>query len=154
MRHGPIEREVEMAGIVATAEIDVAASPERVWSALTDPDEIQQYMFGTRVETDWQPGHSIRWKGEWEGKPYEDKGTVVSCEPERSLVVTHFSPLTGQDDVPENYHTLTYSLAANEGGTHVSLSQDNNGSDEEAQHSQENWAMMLGGLKKHVENGG
>lgn len=143
-----------MAGIVATAEIDIAATPDRVWAALTEPDQVKEYMFGTQLETDWQPGSPIRWKGEWEGKPYEDKGEVVEVEPERSLVVTHFSPLGGQDDVPENYHTLTYALTPDGDGTHVSLSQDNNGSEDEAKHSQENWSTMLGGLKKFVENDG
>jgi uncharacterized protein YndB with AHSA1/START domain len=147
-------KEVGMTGIVATSEIDVAAPPDRVWSALTDPDEIKQYMFGTQVETDWVPGSPIRWKGEWEGKPYEDKGTVVRVEEPRELVVTHFSPMTGQEDVPENYHTVSYELAANADGTHVTLNQDNNGSEDEAQHSQENWSMMLGGLKKHLEGDG
>ena len=45
-----------MAGIVATAETDIIASPARVWSALTDPAQIKRYMFGSEVETDWKPG--------------------------------------------------------------------------------------------------
>ncbi|MFL6100287.1 MAG: SRPBCC domain-containing protein [Actinomycetales bacterium] len=142
-----------MAGIVATAEVDVAAPPEAVWAALTDPEQVKQYMFGTELETDWQPGSPIRWKGEWEGKPYEDKGSVVRVDPQRELVVTHFSPMTGQEDVPQNYHTVSYELTAGDGGTHIALSQDNNGSEEEARHSRDNWSMMLAGLKKFLENG-
>jgi uncharacterized protein YndB with AHSA1/START domain len=142
-----------MAGHIATAEIDIAASTDRVWDALTDPDQVEKYMFGSRVESDWQTGSPIVWKGEWEGKPYEDKGTVVEVDPERTLVVTHFSPLSGQDDVPENYHTLTYELRAEGKSTHLSLSQDNNASAEEAAHSQENWQTMLDGIKKVVETG-
>jgi uncharacterized protein YndB with AHSA1/START domain len=142
-----------MTGIVATAEIDIDAQPERVWAALTEPDQIEAYMFGTRVETTWAVGSPIVWKGEWEGKPYEDKGEIVEVEPGRRLTVTHFSPLTGQPDVPESYHTLTYELTGREGRTRVSLSQDNNPTEEAAEHSRGNWAMMLRALKEHVERG-
>ena len=99
-----------MEDLVATAETEIDAPPSSVWRALTDPDVIEQYMFGARVVTDWQPGSSIVWKGEYEGKAYEDKGEVLEVVPERRLKVTHFSPLGGEDDVPENYHTLTYEL--------------------------------------------
>jgi hypothetical protein len=67
------------------------------------------------------------------------------------LSVTHFSPTTGQDDVPENYHTLVYTLTPVDDGTHVTLTQDNNGSDEEAQRSTENWQQALEGIKAHAE---
>jgi uncharacterized protein YndB with AHSA1/START domain len=142
-----------MNGIVATASIDIAAPATRVWAALTEPDQIAAYMFGSRVETDWEVGHPITWNGEWEGKPYQDKGQVLAYDEPERLSVTHFSPLTGQDDVPENYHTLVYELDENDDVTTVSLSQDNNGSEEEADHSRANWQMMLDGLKKVVEQG-
>jgi len=140
-----------MNGIVATASIEIEAPASRVWTALTEPDQIAAYMFGSRVETDWEVGHPITWNGEWEGKPYQDKGQVLAYDEPERLSVTHFSPLTGQDDVPENYHTLVYELGENDGVTTVSLSQDNNGSEEEAEHSRANWQMMLDGLKKQVE---
>jgi uncharacterized protein YndB with AHSA1/START domain len=142
-----------MAGIVATAEIDVDASPKRVWHALTDPDQIKQYMFGSQVETDWKPGSRIVWKGEWEGKPYEDKGEVIAVEPEKTLEVTHFSAMSGAEDKPENYHRLTYRLEPRGEQTHVELSQDNNPDESAAQHSQQNWEAMLSGLKDVVEKG-
>ncbi|HEX2426498.1 MAG TPA: SRPBCC domain-containing protein [Gaiellaceae bacterium] len=142
-----------MADYVATAETEIDASPKKVWTALTDPDEIEKYMFGSHVVTDWKPGSSIVWKGEYEGKKYEDKGEILEVEPERRLKLTHFSPLSGQEDVPENYHTLVYELESRGDKTRVALSQDGNRTEEAAQHSQSNWEKMLSGLKEVVENG-
>ena len=136
---------------IATVETEVEAPASRVWAALTDPDVIERYMFGARVVTDWKPGSSIVWKGEYEGKPFEDKGEVLEVVPEQRLKVTHFSPLSGEDDIPENYHTVTYELESDNGTTHVSLSQDNNPSAEAAEHSRANWEKMLSGLKATVE---
>jgi uncharacterized protein YndB with AHSA1/START domain len=140
-----------MAGHVATAAVEISASRDRVWTALTDPEQIEKYMFGSRVVTDWERGSSIAWKGEYQGKAYEDKGKILEIEPERRLKVTHFSPLSGKEDVPANYHTLTYELEQRGEKTRVSLSQDNNGSEEEAEHSKGNWEKMLTGLKEVVE---
>jgi uncharacterized protein YndB with AHSA1/START domain len=136
---------------VATAEIEIEASPPEVWAALTDPELIKQYMFGSQVVTDWKQGSPIVWKGEYEGKEYEDKGEILEIERERRLKVTHFSPLSGDGDRPENYHTLLYELEESGRTTHVSLSQDNNPSKEAAEHSQANWEKMLAGLKRVVE---
>jgi len=140
-----------MTGQVATAETEIDASPEEVWKALTDPELIARYMFGSRVETDWQVGSPILWKGEYEGESYEDKGEILAIEPEHRLDVTHYSPLGGAEDLPENYHTLSYVLEADGPRTRLSLSQDNNGSEEEAQHSQAMWEQVLDGLKQVAE---
>ena len=140
-----------MPDFVARAETEIDAKPAQVWDALTDADLIEKYMFGSRVETDWKVGSPITWKGEYEGKAYEDKGEVVAIEPGRRLEVTHFSPLSGKDDRPENYHRLVYELEERNGVTHVSLSQDNNPTEEAAEHSRANWEKMLAGLKQVVE---
>lgn len=140
-----------MSGLVATAQTMIDATPEQVWAALTDPEQIKKYMFGTEVTTDWQPGSAIVWQGEYEGKPYQDKGEIVAVESGRRMVLTHYSPLSGQPDVPENYHTLTYDLAASGAGTELSLSQDNNASPEEVEHSTAMWTQMLAGIKNVVE---
>jgi uncharacterized protein YndB with AHSA1/START domain len=141
-----------MADHVATAESEIDAPPSQVWAALTDPEQIKKYMFGSQVETDWRPGSPIVWKGEYEGKGYEDKGEILEFEPERRLKVTHFSPLSGQEDVPENYHTLVYELEEHGARTRVSLSQDKNPTVEAAEHSRANWEQMLSGLKQVVES--
>jgi uncharacterized protein YndB with AHSA1/START domain len=142
-----------MAGYVATARIEIQASPERVWQVLLDPVATKEFMFGSEVETDWQVGSPITWTGEYEGKAYQDKGQVLAVEPGRRLQVTHYSPMSGQPDVPENYHTLTYELSGGNGTTELSLSQDNNASEEEAEHSRGMWEMLVQGVKKVAEAG-
>ena len=140
-----------MRGYVASAEVDISAPCSEVWKGLTDPDLIAQYSFGSVVETDWQPDSPIFWNGQYEGKPFQDKGTVLVVEPGQHLEVTHFSPLSGQDDVPENYHRVSYDLVQESDVTHLTLNQDGNGSQQEAEHSARNWQLMLAGLKKVVE---
>ncbi len=137
--------------LIAKASISINAPSVQVWKALVDPKAIQQYMFGTNVVSDWREGGPIVWKGEWRGKPYEDKGVILQFKPGRTLQYSHFSPLSGVPDKPENYHTVTVELSGNGNQTHVSLSQDKNASEEERAESEKNWGMMLAGLKKFVE---
>ncbi|MCL4562872.1 MAG: SRPBCC domain-containing protein [Chloroflexi bacterium] len=108
-------------------------------------------MFGADVVTDWKEGSPILYKGLWQGKPFEDKGWVVKVVPERLLITTHWSPLSGVPDAPENYHMVGYRLTPHEGGTRLVLTQDNNASKEEKTHSENNWNMMLATLKRLVE---
>ena len=141
-----------MTGIVATAEADIHASPQRVWAALTEPGQIAAYMGGSRVETTWQAGSPITWSGEYDGHAYQDKGEVLSYDEPRLLSVTHYSPLMGQDDRPGNYHTLVYTLTAVGDITRLSLTQDGCADEAQAEQFSRNWQQMLEGLKTHVES--
>jgi len=136
---------------VAHAETIIARPADKVWNALTDPALIKKYMFGTTVVSDWKEGSNISWKGEWEGKAYEDKGKILRMEPGKKLQYSHFSPLSGLDDKPENYHTVTITLAENNNVTNVRLEQDNNPDEKAKEHSEKNWTMMLASLKKLLE---
>ena len=138
--------------LIASASVIVAAGPKRVWEALTDPAQIKQYMFGSDVTSDWRVGSTITYAGEYEGKKYEDHGEILEMSPPKVLRTTHFSPLSGQPDVPENYHELAYTLEPVGEGTRVQLTQDNNGSDEEVEHSAANWQQMLESLRSVVES--
>lgn len=140
-------------GLVARAEVAVKATAERVWRALTDPAELKQFMFGSTVESTFRKGAPITFAGEWQGKPYKDKGEILAVEPNRLLSYSHYSPMMGKPDRPENYHTVTITLAPASGGTRVTLEQDNNDSEQARAHSAKNWEMMLAGLKKQVDGG-
>ena len=105
-------------------------------------------MFGTDVVSDWKEGSSIVWKGEWEGKVYEDTGKILKVEKEQMIQYSHFSPLSGQPNLPENYHIVSIELSGNRRETTISLSQDNNTTEGAREHSEKNWQMMLESLKK------
>jgi uncharacterized protein YndB with AHSA1/START domain len=143
--------------ITAEATIEIDASPSEAWRSLTDPARIKQYYLGADVETDWQVGSPITFKGEWEGKPYEDKGEILVVEPERKLAYSHFSPMSGKPDAPENYHVVEVTLDEREGATRVTLRQSNlegGATDEDRANRddyEKNWKQMLEGLKKTTE---
>ncbi len=137
--------------LIAKASVTVNAPKAKVWNALVRPEAIKQYMFGTNVVSDWREGSPIIWKGEGQGKSYEDKGEILQFKPERTLQYSHFSPLSGLPETRENYHTVTIEVSGEGPQTRVSLAQDNNPSEKARDHSQEMWEMMLVALKKFVE---
>jgi uncharacterized protein YndB with AHSA1/START domain len=138
-------------GPIAKAAIFINSPASRVWEALTNPDLIKQYLFGTQVTTDWKVGSPITYTGTWEGKVYEDKGKILQVEPGKLLVSTFWSSLSGLPDVPESYQTVRYELSPEGGGTRLTVTQDNNATPEAASHSEQNWNLVLDGLKKILE---
>ena len=138
-------------GLIAEAKVTIEAGSARVWSALTDPAQIKQYLFGTEATSDWQVGSSVTYKGVWQGTPYEDKGTVLEAEPGKKLVSTYWSGMSGKPDVPENYVTVTYEMHEQDGETEVTIAQDGNADEESRDHAAANWSMVLGEMKKLIE---
>jgi len=139
-----------MANNVATAEARIAAPAGQVWQALTDPESIREWMSGSDVRTTWNVGGPITWTGEYDGHAYQDKGQVIEFDPPRRLVVTHYSPLMGGDDVPENYHRVSYDLTEVDGATTITLRQDGNDSAQQAEQFSANWQRMLDRLREIV----
>jgi uncharacterized protein YndB with AHSA1/START domain len=135
----------------ATATTVAAAPLESVWHAITDPATIARYFYGTQVETDWKQGSPIVYRGEWEGKPYEDKGVILEIEPPVKLVSSYYSPLSGKPDEPASYQNVSYVLAAEGAGTRVTITQDGCADAAEAERMAANWSATLDGLKQVVE---
>ena len=137
--------------LIAKVSIVLDAPVEKVWDALTNPALIKQYMFGTNVTSSWVVGSPIVWKGEWQGKLYEDKGTILRADRGQVLEYSHYSPLSGKPDIPENYNVVTIKLRGQGKGTVLELSQGNNRTEEARDHSEQNWKMALEAMKKLVE---
>lgn len=142
-----------MTNIEFNTTIEVNASTASVWDALINPEKIKQYLFGTTTLCDWKVGSPLRFTGEWEGKAYEDKGTILAIEEKKVLSYNYWSNFSGVPDLPENYQVVTFTLQESNDKTVLNLKQQNIRSEETKAHSEENWNMVLNSLKDLVEKG-
>jgi len=140
-----------MTNIIGNVSIEINAPKSRVWQALIDPEQIQKYLFGTKTICDWKEGSPIKFTGTWEGKSYEDKGTIIQIESERILKYSYWSSFSGQPDIPENYQIVTYELKESNGKTQFNLRQENCKTQEAKDHSESNWKLVLTNLKELIE---
>ena len=131
--------------------IIVNAPAAKVWDAITKPALRKKWFFGVDTKTDWKVGSPIVHTGQWQGKPYTDKGVVKAFEPGRRLSHTHWSSMSGRPDKPENYETVTYTLRDKGGATEVVISEDNIATPEQKATSDKMWAGALAELKKVAE---
>ncbi|MEP7264808.1 MAG: SRPBCC domain-containing protein [Bacteroidota bacterium] len=132
--------------------IHINANKEKVWDALTKPEIIKKYFFGTNTESTWQPGTLVRFYGEWEGKKYEDKGTVLENKNQELLKYNYWSSMSGIEDKAENYADITFTLEPDENGTTLTILQENIPDEKMRAHSAENWNMVLDNMKKLLED--
>jgi uncharacterized protein YndB with AHSA1/START domain len=139
----------------AQVRTTINAAPTAVWKALTSAEKLKTFFFGSDIVTDFKVGSPILFRGSWKGKPYEDKGVIQSFNVTKRLAFTHWSPLSGIPDRPENYHVVSFDLKSAGAGTEVVLTQMNLNVDEPLTEENrkeytKNWDMVLAGLKKAV----
>jgi uncharacterized protein YndB with AHSA1/START domain len=135
----------------SAASIAIDAPVEKVWEALTTPEMIKRWFFGVDTETDWTEGGPIVHRGEYQGEPYEDKGTIVKVEPPRRLVHTHWSPVSGLPDSPEHYQEVSWELSESDGSTVLTVREENLPSEDAKTVSEQGWTAALGALKDLLE---
>ncbi len=63
----------------------IRTTPEKLWSALTDGEFMQQYWLGNHCESRWTAGSS--WKLLSPDGQILDAGEIVEAEPPRRLVI-------------------------------------------------------------------
>ncbi|MBL0888508.1 SRPBCC family protein [Myceligenerans indicum] len=127
-----------------TATTHIAESPDRVWAELVHPGA--QWVLGTNLETDFRPGSPITFEGHFFGRVFVDKGQVIAVERPRLLHFTHFAPLNGLEDVPENHHEIRIVLEPDDGGTIVTVVQENIDSEPHAVAAERYWKDALATL--------
>ena len=137
--------------MTVSVKICIDAPVAKVWNALTKPEIIKQYFFGTEAKSDWKVGSPVTFRGEWEGKSYEDKGTITANEPNKLLSYSYWSSMSGKEDKPENYANVTYVLTQRNNATDLTVTQDNIADEKAKEHSEQNWRSVLSDLKKLLE---
>jgi uncharacterized protein YndB with AHSA1/START domain len=137
-------------GFAITYQTTVNAPVTAVWDALSNPAVVKQYFFGTLLVTNWQVGQPIEFKGEWQGQPYSDVGTVLEFVPNQKLAFSYLSSWSGKTNEPENYLYVAYEVQPNNEGTTLTITQTNY-DEERAKHAQQNWANLVAAMKQLIE---
>jgi len=132
---------------IAEVSVTIKAPSAKVWEWLTKPELVNKYFFGTHLHTDWSPGSPILFRGEWQGKPYEDKGKVLEFRKEEHLAYLYWSNFSGTPDALENYEKITFDLSQSATCTTVVVRQECTNKE----HIENNWRSVLDGLKKAIE---
>lgn len=133
--------------------ITIDAPIASVWEALTTPETIKRWFFGVDTESDWKVGSPIVHRGEYQGKPYEDKGEILEIDPPRRLVHSHWSPVSGLPDSPDHHERVTWELSETaQGGTELTITEVNLPSEEARATSAKSWRMVMQNLKELLED--
>ncbi|HEX2788012.1 MAG TPA: SRPBCC domain-containing protein [Ignavibacteria bacterium] len=138
--------------LVVEESVDVNASVEKVWDALTNPAIIKDYLYGTDTITDWKPGSKITFQGEYEGKQYKDGGEILEFVPEKKLVYTYWSGFSGLENTPENHSIITYTVdKISDNKTRFTWTQKGFAGEEQYNHMKSGVKGFLQGVKKVME---
>lgn len=129
----------------------IDAPIDAVWRAITTPEQIKQWFFGVDTESDWTVGSTLVHTGQYQGKPYVDKGEILEFEPPKRLVHTHWSDVSGKPDAPEHYQVVAWDLAERDAGTELTITEENLPSEDAARTSEAAWAAALTSLKEQLE---
>lgn len=128
------------------------ASIEEVWNALTKPDLVKQWQYGSELITDWKTGNEIRFRNEWEGQVFEQWGSILEIVPNQKIKYSLFFPRPELEDKPENYYIMSYILSEESNKVKLQIIQEDNrpGAVQEEPQGDEN--PILQSLKTLVEN--
>jgi len=133
--------------------IDINSSPLQVWTALTDPKLMQQWMSESPIEIDtgWTIGSPIIIRGVLSQTPFENKGKILQFKPTELLRYSHLSSLSILPEQPENYTTIEFQLSPNEKGTRLTINLHNFPTDIIYKHLVFYWNTTLEILKTFLE---
>jgi uncharacterized protein YndB with AHSA1/START domain len=139
--------------LIVEKSVEIAASSQEVWRALTDPDMIRQWMDGAQVESTWLPDSDITFTGTMPNfnKKYHDRGTVLAVEPGKRLQYSHWSEMARLPDLPQNRTIFTFKLDPSDEKTRLTLLQENFHSEVAYKHANFFWGVALHLIKKLLE---
>lgn len=138
--------------LIASSNINIQSTPEKIWDVLTKPENIKEYLFGTEVLTDWKIGNPIVFQGEYNGQKYEDKGNVIENTRNKLLKYDYWSGFSGMEDKPENYSFVTYKIEKlNDNSVKFTWHQQGFSSEEGKCHTEQGLQSMLEKIKEIAE---
>ena len=102
--------------------IVIDASIDKVWDAFINPDLTVQYMYGCDVESSWEVGADVLWRGRADKVVYVS-GKLIEIEKPNKMVYSVIDPNANYDQTPENHLVVTYEVSEKEEGTEIRVTQ-------------------------------
>lgn len=126
----------------------IATTPQRLWQALTDPDETARY-WGHRNVSGWSTGDS------WAHRRPDDGGDdvigrIIEVDPPRRLVHTWASP--NDADNPGRHSTVTFDIEPDGDVVRLTVTHEDLPADQ-VDGTNRGWAKVLSSLKTMLETG-
>jgi uncharacterized protein YndB with AHSA1/START domain/DNA-binding transcriptional ArsR family regulator len=131
-------------------EIYIKTTPERLWQAITDPEQRAVYNFGASVASDWKPGSRYEMSAR-DGTVRLGEGEILEADPPRRLV--HGMLAVWSDEVKsEGTSRVTWEIEPVGDSCRLTVTHDQlrDGANEELYGG---WPMILSGLKTLLETG-
>jgi len=138
--------------------VTINASTSQVWHILTTPELMRKWMISDDIEinisTDWKVGSPMVIRGNMNGKDFENNGTVLQFEPEKTLEYSHLSSTSRLPDQPKSYSIIEFRLQPMEDLTTLTLKVSNFPTESIYKHLAFYWNVTLEVLKRMIENTG
>jgi uncharacterized protein YndB with AHSA1/START domain/DNA-binding transcriptional ArsR family regulator len=133
----------------AVFEVFIKATPERVWEAITDPEQRAKYSFGVASHSDWTPGSGYSSRS----ADGFDVASGTNLEVDRPrLLVQSFDALWGEDVKAQGTTRVTWEIEPIGTSCRLTVTHDQLPESANAQ-LYGGWPMILSGLKTLVETG-
>jgi uncharacterized protein YndB with AHSA1/START domain len=145
-----LKRDLENQTMEKVFEIYIKTTPERLWDAITDPEQRRKYTFGVAVISDWTLGSRYEARTPASPDPIFD-GEILEVDPPRKLVQSYHA--CWSDDVrAEGTSRVTWEIEQVGDSCALRVTHDHlrEGASPELYGG---WPMILSGLKTWMETG-
>jgi uncharacterized protein YndB with AHSA1/START domain len=135
---------------VARAEILIHTEINKLWTAITNPYKVKLY-FESDQAAEWKAGSPLTFKGQFQGREYQDKGIITEIIENKAFEYSFWSQFSGKEDRPENYSLIRYELDQTEDRVKLTVTQNNYTTQAGAEQSSQEWAGVLASVKQMME---
>lgn len=135
-----------------TVEID--SEDRKIWQVLTEPALMKQWMgdreMNLEINTDWRLHGPITISGVHHAR-FENKGTIIAYEENKTLAYTHLSSVSRLEDKAANYSIIKFNLTPAGEKTSLTLTIENFPTETIYKHLCFYWRTTMEKIKALVE---
>src|SRR3954465_6095061 len=145
-----LKRNLEDRTMEKVFEIYIKTTPERLWEAITDPEQRALYSFGVGTQSEWTNGSTYKANHPRAGVAIAE-GENLEVDPPRRLVQS-FNALWSDDVKAEDTSRVTWEIEQVEDSCRLTVTHDQlrEGANNQLYGG---WPMILSGLKTYLETG-